>query len=341
MPYASVSGGLETKVLALSIGTPSCVVVIMLVTLFVTWCNLYWKRKRGGPEDSNRSANHTLHPINTDACIAHRRLPDHPRIQSGDATAHQEGVYHIYQNPEEDHSLQEGMMNDLGNPSPVKFIFRPLHDLSYPAGEGIVQCQDTTANTKIEHYMDMSGTVKKKKANGKFLQSMDTSETERDVDENGYLISNVSLLGATNSRPPWSVMTANVCDENSVQSLSIHTTAAGNAVRCGNIQGSIYDDILSTPDHSAPIREPEHGHRDKYCTIGRNDKYNDHHLATGLKDSQYSVSIYSSKRRQDPDVDENGYLVLEAYDGEVVKDDRYVNMDKVQPTSTYLAIYEN
>ncbi|XP_071504056.1 uncharacterized protein [Diadema antillarum] len=190
MPCASVSGGLETKVLALSIGTPSCVVVIMLVTLSVTWCNLYWKRKRGGPEDSNRSANHTLHPINTDACIAHRRLPDHPRIQSGDATAHQEGVYHIYQNPEEDHSLQEGMMNDLGNPSPVKFIFRPLHDLSYPAGEGIVQCQDTTANTKIEHYMDMSGTVKKKKANGKFLQSMDTSETERDVDENGYLISN-------------------------------------------------------------------------------------------------------------------------------------------------------
>ncbi|XP_072163654.1 uncharacterized protein [Diadema setosum] len=283
-------------------------------------------------ENSSRSTTHIIHSVNNDVCTVHRPLPDHPRIQTGQATANHDGFYHICQNSAENQSLDAGMINDLGNSSQMNFI----------SDEDIVQYQNATANTKIEHYMDMSGTVKKKKANVEFLQSGNTSETEKDIDENGYPVSNVSLLGATNNGPPWSVGRAKVCVNNSVSSfeettsrvLSIDSTAADNAVRCGNFHGSVYEDILSTSDQSAPIREPSRKH--EYSTIERNNTRDP--LAIGLKDPLYSVSIYSSKQRQEPEVDESGYLVIEAYDGEIVED-RYVNMDKVQPTTTYL--YEN
>ncbi|XP_071504801.1 uncharacterized protein [Diadema antillarum] len=317
---------------------------MILVTLSVAWLTHYWKRR---PEDSSRSTTHTLHSINTNACTVHRRVPDHPRIQTRDATAHQEGVNHIYQNSTMDHPLRVGMANNLGNPSPLNFISRPLYDLLHydgedTANEDTTNCQNTSANAKIEHYMDMSGTVEKKKVNVKFLRSGDTSATEKDVDENGYLISNVSLLSATNNGPPRRyarTKTCNIdnvqsCEETIIRSISIPSTAAGNSVRCGDFQGSVYEDILSTSDQSAPIRESPREH--EYSTIERNNTRDP--LAIGLKNPLNSVSIYSSKQRQEPEVDENGYLVLEAYDGEIVED-RYVNMDKVQPSTTYL--YEN
>ncbi|XP_072176020.1 uncharacterized protein [Diadema setosum] len=198
------------------------------------------------------------------------------------------------------------MIND-----PKESISRSLHDVSHRDStkditEDIAQCQDTTADAKKEHYMDMTGNVKKKKGDvEKFVECKDSSAAENDVDEHGYLISNVGPRGATNSEPPENFKSEKTGDNlDSVQAmdkgLTIHSRPADGGC------GVTYEEIPSTSDQSEPIREPP---RDReYSTIERNNDS----LATGLNNALYSVSIYSRKEREEHDLDENGYLLLEA-----------------------------
>ncbi|XP_072175613.1 uncharacterized protein [Diadema setosum] len=283
-------------------GTFLFVVLMLLVVLSLLWCHHHKKRKRRRPKVANELHTRSLHSINTGTLAAHRPLPQHPRNKTGNSTDNLEDVSYIYQDLANDHTSEGEMIND-----PADTISRPLHDIIlHRDGEDISQCQDTTINAEKEQYTDMSGSVKKKKRDVKFVQSRDSSATENDVDGNGYMISNVS------QRRPMSFEKEKTSDINSVQffgqaisrDLSTHSRPADNASKFGVIS----EETPSTSDQSTPTREPPHVH--EYSTIERNDKCDA--LPMCLNNSLYSVNIYSSKQREEQELDESGYLVLQA-----------------------------
>ncbi|XP_072176187.1 uncharacterized protein [Diadema setosum] len=306
-----------------TLGTFLFVVLILLVILFVSWRKHYNKRKRSHPENSNKSS---THPINTDAM--HRPLSEHQGNKTGDATAaNQEEMHHIYQNSAEDHTLEGEVVNNLPDA-----ISRPLRDVMlHREGEDIAQYQDITSNVKKELYMDMAGNVKKKE-DVKSVQSRNSSTSENEI-ENGYMISNVSPRRPTRFKQEKTSYINNVTSfgHEINRDMSIQFRPADNDVRCEVSEWSVYKDVLSTSNQSAPIREPQHGTTEnhsmvpQYATIERNEKRDP--LAIGLYNSLYSVTIYSTKQKEERDLDENGYLVLEACSGEIAGD-QYVEMDK-------------
>ncbi|XP_072175611.1 uncharacterized protein [Diadema setosum] len=285
--------------------------------------------KHRHPENSNKSGTHSLHSINTDAM--HRALPEQQENKTDEVTANQEEVHHIYQNSAEDHTLGWEVVNDL----PDK-ISLPLRDVMlHRDGEGIAQYQDITSNVKEEQYMDMTGNEQKKE-DVKFVQYRNLSTTEDDIDGNGYMISNVG------PRRPMSCEQEKICYINYIQScgqeinrdISIQFRPADNAGRCEVTERPVHEDVLSTSDQSAPIRESLHGH--EYASIEGNDKRNP--LAIGLDNSLYSVTMFSSKPKEERELDENGYLVLEACANEIVEN-QCANMDKEEPTTA--SLYEH
>ncbi|XP_071490388.1 uncharacterized protein [Diadema antillarum] len=112
-----VSGDLETKYTALTIGSPVSLAALALAISFIAWCKHRWKKKRRHLENSNKLSTQPLHSINTDAL--HRALSEH----LGNKT-NQEDVHHICQNRTEDHTLEGQVVSDLLNT-----ISRPLSDV--------------------------------------------------------------------------------------------------------------------------------------------------------------------------------------------------------------------
>ncbi|XP_071488105.1 uncharacterized protein [Diadema antillarum] len=261
-----VSGeqNMETEYSVLTIGSPVCFAAIVLAILSLAWCKHHQKKNCRHPENSNKSSTHSSHSINTNAM--HRALPEHPGNKTGDATANQDEVHHIYQNSAEDHTLEGEVVNNLPDT-----ISRPLRDVR---------------PTRFEQ-------------------------------EKTCYINKVTSFGQEINRD-----------------MSIQFRPADNAIRCEVSEWSVYEDILSTSNQSASIREPQHGH--EYATIERNEKRDP--LAIGLNNSLYSVTIYSSKQREERELDENGYLVLEACSGKIAED-QYVEMDKEVLTTA--SLYED
>ncbi|XP_072175608.1 uncharacterized protein [Diadema setosum] len=311
-----------------TLGTFLFVVLTLLVILSAAWYKHHKKRKHRHPENSNKSGTHSLHSINTDAM--HRTLPEQQGNKTDEVTANQEEVHHIYQNSAEDHTLEGEVVNNLPDT-----ISRPLRDDLHRDSEDIAQCQKMKINAKKELYVDMTGNVKKTE-DDKLLKYSDFLATENDIDENGYLMSNVS------PHRPTSCEQEKTCYINCVQSfgpeinrdMPIRFRPADNGGRCEFTERSVYEDILSTSDQSEPIRELLHGH--EYASVERNDKRNP--LSIGLNNSLYSVTVYSRKPREERELDENGYLVLEACANEIIEN-QYANMDKEEPTTA--SLYED
>ncbi|XP_071482412.1 uncharacterized protein [Diadema antillarum] len=235
-----------------------------------------------------------------------------------------------------DNPLKAGMINNRDSPSPANIISPFPKDVQHQNGEDFSQCQITKANAMKEQYTDMSGILKKRQRDAKFVKSR-AFATEKDIEENLYLNLNVSQVRVTNDELPESFKRSESCDFNHVatigqalRDISTHSRPFDNAARCGDIQRSLHEDTLSTSSQSTPIREPPDGQ--DYPSIDRNDTSDP--PAMDHNDSQYSVSIHSSKKREESELDENGYLILETRTDENVED-QYANIDKIQPATSF------
>ncbi|XP_072180934.1 uncharacterized protein [Diadema setosum] len=85
-----------------------------------------------------------------------------------------------------------------------------------------------------------------------------------------------------------------------------------------NIQAPIYEDIPTTSDQSSTFREPHYVN--EVLNVGKTEARKPPALSP-----LYSVSIYSSKPDEKPEVDKGGYLVLEANAGETIDDQLEIN----------------
>ncbi|XP_072166621.1 uncharacterized protein [Diadema setosum] len=315
-------------------GTLISFVFILAAIRCVFWCNHRRKNKPRRPADSNSSnAN-----ITSDSCTVHHSSTEHRLNRTGDAASRQESMYHIYQNSAENHNFEvERIKDSAGSNS------QPLHDITNQDGEYLAQYKTIRSNTRIEQYMDMSGTIMKNIKNDITLHPhMDTfAANEKDTDENGYLMAGVSPRRVPTIKPQAG------CDATKTfvldDSLSIGPSTCGalslpsrpvdDSTRSGNFQSPVYEDIPSTFDRSVPIREQQQS--PEHTTIGRNYEHVPPPL--NLNDPSYSTSIYLSKGREEHGVDENGYLILETYAGESVGD-QYFDKDKRSPSDS---LYKN
>ncbi|XP_072181491.1 uncharacterized protein [Diadema setosum] len=171
----------------------------------------------------------------------------------------------------------------------------PLHDIERQNGEDVIDAQK-------EQYIDMSRTAKKEKRKDvTFAESTDIEEDEKDIDEDGYLLSR----------------------------------AAGDCSGSRNIQSPIYEDIPTTSDQSSTFLEPHYVN--EVLNVGKTEAHKS--LGLSAHDPLYSVSIYSSKPNEKPEVDKDGYLVLESNTGEII-DDQFAVKDDNLP-ATQIPLYEN
>ncbi|XP_072180922.1 uncharacterized protein [Diadema setosum] len=99
-----------------------------------------------------------------------------------------------------------------------------------------------------------------------------------------------------------------------------------------SIQAPIYEDIPTTSNQSSTFLEPHYVN--EVLNIDRTEAHKPPALSP-----LYSVSIYSSKPNEKPEVDKGGYLVLEANAGEIIDDQLEIN-DYNLP-AIKIPLYEN
>ncbi|XP_071481748.1 uncharacterized protein [Diadema antillarum] len=296
------------------------VVFAVVGILSIAWCRHQQKRRRQA--SSQKSKVHSseelsqLDPPNTSTDIEGTG-------DQGGATAHPENTYEnrAAGRMSPDRSLEPRMSSRRGIASSAETRLRPSYDVIHQDSEHFFECINTGADNTKALYMDMSGSGKKGKKKVIFLQSRHISEEEGDVDEDGYLLSDVSLHRATRYQPQASRGTIELCDINKVSpsgntvgtTLSNQPTrAAGDTSQSGNVESSIYHEIPSASDQSANI--PELQYCPTYWNIEGNDEFCPY--GTTQNDPLYAGSIYPSTPRVEHELDEHGYLVLEAHTDE-------------------------
>ncbi|XP_072164263.1 uncharacterized protein [Diadema setosum] len=296
------------------------VVFAVVGILSIAWCRHQQKRRREA--SSQKLKVHSseelsqLDPPNTSTHI--EGTGDHRA-----ATAHPENTYEnrAAGRMSLDLSREPKMSSRRGVESSAETRSLLFHDVIHQDSEHFFECMNTGADNTKALYMDMSGSGKKGNKNIIFLQSRHISEEERDVDEDGYLLSNVSLHRVTRVKPQASRGTIELCEINRVSpsgntvgtALSNQPTrAAGDTSQSGNVQSSIYHEIPSASDQSTPIPEPQYC--PTYWNIEGNDEFGPY--AMTQNDPLYAASIYPSTPRVEHEVDEHGYLVLEAHTDE-------------------------
>ncbi|XP_072166932.1 uncharacterized protein [Diadema setosum] len=289
----------------------------------------YNKRKRRRPADPDGS-NVNVTP---DSCAVHHSSTEHPGDKIEDASSRQKRVYQIYQNFSEDHNFEAEMIEDSAGTN-----FRHLHDVIDQDGEHLAQYQNVRGNARIEQYMDMSGTVNNSmRRDATFHPYVDSSAAvEKDTDENGYVVASVcpGRVSAIKLQARYDSTGTFVLDDalsigpSPCGPLSLPSRPVDDSTRSGNFQSPVYEDIPSTYDQSAPIRKPPHS--PKYPIIGRKNK----RAPPPPMSPNDPVSIYPNKEREEREVDENGYLILETCAGEIV-DERHVGKDKRVPTASF------
>ncbi|XP_072166931.1 uncharacterized protein [Diadema setosum] len=324
------SGGLAIKTTTLTIGTPILCLVFILVSIrCMVWCNYHRKKKRRRQADSDFSnAN-----VTPNSCAVPHSSTEHPGNRNGDASSRQKIIYHIYHCAEVDDNFEAEMIKDSAGTN-----FRHLHDVIDQDSEYFAQYQTVRGNERIEQYMDMSGTVMKNiKKDVPLHPRRDTfAAIEKDTDENGYLVSSVSQRRVTGIKPHARCDTTGTFVIDDLLSDGplpygapfIPSIPVGDSTRSNDLQSPVYEDIPSTFDRSALAREPQRA--PKYWIIGKKDKRAPPPMSPN--DPLYSVSIYPKKEREEREVDENGYLILETCAGKIV-DERHVGNDKRVPTA--------
>ncbi|XP_072164264.1 uncharacterized protein [Diadema setosum] len=271
------------------------VVFAVVGILSIAWCRRQQKRRRQA--SSQKSKVHSseelsqLDPPNTSTHIPGTR--DH-----GGASAHPQNTYgnraagHI----SPDLSLEPRMSIRRGVESSAETRSRPSYDVIHQESELFFECINTGADNTRALYMDMSGSEKKGKKKVVFLQSRHFNKEEEDVDEDGYLLSNVSLHRVTRFQPEAS--------RDAIEASDIASSSC--------LQFPIYHEIPSASSQTVPTLEPENC--PTYWNVERNDELGPY--AMTQNDPLYAASIYPSTPRVEHEVDEHGYLVLEAHTDE-------------------------
>ncbi|XP_072164260.1 uncharacterized protein [Diadema setosum] len=293
--------------------------VLVILSMIRAWRKHQKERRRKASRRSKVQSSEELSqldPPNTSTYI--EGTGDH-----GGATAHPENAYENraagYISP--DLSLETRMSSGRGIASSSETRSRPSYDVIHQDIEHFLECINTGADNTKALYMDMSGSGKKGKKEVIFLQSKHFDKEEDDVNEDGYLLSNVSLRRVTRHQPQASRGTIELCDINRVSpsgntvgtALSNQPTrAAGDTSQSGNVESSIYHEIPSASDQSANI--PELQYCPTYWNIEGNDDFCPYVMTQN--DPLYAASIYPSTPRVEHELDEHGYLVLEAHTDE-------------------------
>ncbi|XP_071485489.1 uncharacterized protein [Diadema antillarum] len=209
-------------------------------------------------------------------------------------------------------------------------------------GQDASTCENTPANGKKKLYMDMSGRMKKtKKGSATFVQSRDTGADKEDIDVDGYMLSNVDRYKNTRQNPqPSDILEtygigsgAQLGDATSTP-LSFQSGAVDYPGRFGDIQLPDYQEIDFNFHRS--VRNPECQYQPEYWNLDRNEKCSP--VALDLNDPSYSASIYSNEQSEKHEVDEHGYLVLEASTGDITHD-QFVDRSKMPPKKA--SLYES
>ncbi|XP_071485524.1 uncharacterized protein [Diadema antillarum] len=310
----SASGFARKKVITYILGSLFGFVIGMLVILSAS-CKHQQKRRRQASKRSKDHSSEELSQLDTPNTLTHSEdTGDH-----GGASSHPENAYencgagHMSANL----SLETTVNNRGGIESSAETGSCPSYDVIHQESEHFFECINTGADNTKALYMEMSGAGTKGKKKVVILQSRHISEEEEDVDEDGYLLSNVSLHGGTRFQPAASQDSKERCGSDTVlpcgnkggTTLSNQPTRApGDTSQSENVQSSIYHEIPSASDQSAAISEPQYS--PTYLNIEGNYKLVPY--AMTLNDPLYSISIYPSTSREEHEVDEHGYLVLEA-----------------------------
>ncbi|XP_072164454.1 uncharacterized protein [Diadema setosum] len=300
--------------------------VIVILSMIMAW----WKhQKKRRPEASGQSNVNSseeqsqLNPLNTstpgskdrvvslhstsiDTYSAGRVLPQHPGNKFGDI-GHRENAY---ENSAEDHmssSTDQSRETRQRSGRGSAYTRSCPHDVIHQGGNN-----DVADNTKAL-YVDMSGSGNKEKKKVTFLHSKHFDKEEEDVDEDGYLLTNVSLHRVNRVQPEASV---SVCGKEISKVSATQSRSVDDNSQSRNCQSSIYHEILTAYDQTAPIPEPQYC--PTYWNIEGNDKFGSY--AMTQNDPYYAASIYPSTPRVEHEVDEHGYLVLEAHTDENVTD---------------------
>ncbi|XP_072176790.1 uncharacterized protein [Diadema setosum] len=253
----------------------------------------------------------SLHSTSIDTYSAGRVLPQHPGNKSGGAIGHRENTYENsaegHTSSSTDRSRETRQRSGRGS----AYTRSCPHDVIHQDGKH--ECNNEEADNPKVLYMDMSGSEKKGKKKVIFLQSRHFNKEEEDIDEDGYLLSNVSLHRAARFQPEASV---SPCGKEISIASSIQSRGVDDSSQCGKCQSSIYHEIPSASEQSAPIPEPQYC--PTYWNIEGNAEFGPY--AMTRNDPLYAVSIYPSTPRVEHEVDEHGYLVLEALTDENVND---------------------
>ncbi|XP_071508616.1 uncharacterized protein [Diadema antillarum] len=282
----------------------------------------------------------------TDPLTVGRSLPQVPGNEGGDVTTSPEYARHIFQNTSQNHGYKTEANSERDVTSSADTRSRSFNDVIHQDDKGVSE----KAANEIELYMDMPGVVKKQMG-VTFVQAKDNSTDEEDTDENGYMFPNVNLSEVTTCQPQTSRATMKAFDSDDVRSCDNPTrddlgaakgdnnlqssiyqeipcivdqsTNSDNVQSCdnstsvelsgaakcdantsGNLQFAIYQEIPCTCDQSPSIPEAQYHQRD----IGGNEIGLS---ALDLNDPFHYQSIYVGRSRQEGEVDENGYLVLD------------------------------
>ncbi|XP_072176789.1 uncharacterized protein [Diadema setosum] len=336
-----------TYILGTLLGVVFAVPVIL--SMIIAWWKHQKKRRPEASSQSNVSSSEEqsqLNPLNTstpgstdgvvslhstsiDTYSAGRILPQHPSNKSGGAIGHRENTY---ENSAEGHtSFSTDRSRETRERSGRGSAYTRScpHDVIHQGGKH--ECNNEAADNTKALYMDMSGSGKRGKKKVIFLQSRHFNKEEKDVDEDGYLLSNVSLHRATRFQPEASV---SPCGKEISIASSIQSRGVDDASQCGKCQSSIYHEIPSASEQSAPIPEPQYC--PTYWNIEGNAEFGPY--AMTRNDPLYAVSIYPSTSRVEHEVDEHGYLVLETDPGESVIDGCESHNSL---SSTKIDLYEN
>ncbi|XP_071508443.1 uncharacterized protein [Diadema antillarum] len=304
---------------------------LVMLSMIMAWWKHQKKRRTEASGQSNVNSSEEqsqLNPLNTSTpgstdgvVLLHSTsidtyvLPQHPDNKSGGAIGHRENTYENsaegHTSSSTDRSRETRQRSGRGS----AYTRSCPHDVIHQGGKH--ECNNEAADNTKALYMDMSGSEKKGKKKVIFLQSRHFNKEEEDIDEDGYLLSNVSLHRAARFQPEPSV---SPCGKEISMASSIQ--ARGVDDKCGKCQSSIYHEIPSASEQSAPIPEPQ------YCPTYWNIEGN-------VEFGPYAMTRGS---RVEHEMDEHGYLVLEADPGESVNDGCESHNSL---SSTKIDLYEN
>ncbi|XP_072163826.1 uncharacterized protein [Diadema setosum] len=186
-------------------------------------------------------------------------------------------------------------------------------------------------------YIDMSGPNQEKKEDTTAANSTDTSGegSYQSPDVGGRRVTASQLLGSHNKTKAGDSVKTPSCHNTTSAGLSSHSKAEQYSPRSKHLQSSNQQEIVSTSDQFMPV--PSEPQRLSKCKNISNVQKRVP-LPKSPNDPSYSSSIYSSKPRESPEVNEQGYLVLATNAGEITPN-QSATIQEAQPSPEYTLFY--